>query len=137
MNFTTQLIARRKECGLTQEQLAEKLNVTRQAVSKWESGLSSPDYDTLGKLCEVLETTPNQLLGYLDVNQTAKAEKPMKRQFLPFALFMMLIFFSGFLTFMASVLIYPDIILLCIGFFLMLLSLALFLAAWLWSGKRR
>ena len=52
----------RKERGLTQEELAAQLHVTRQAVSSWERGGSCPDFDTLKALAEILEATPEQLL---------------------------------------------------------------------------
>ena len=53
----------RKERGLTQEELAIRLNVVRQTVSKWEKGLSVPDADLLQKLADVLDVTVSQLLG--------------------------------------------------------------------------
>ena len=53
----------RKNKGLTQEELASKLNVVRQTVSKWEKGLSVPDAELLKKLAEVLETDVSTLLG--------------------------------------------------------------------------
>ena len=52
----------RKDNGYTQEILAEKLNVVRQTVSKWEKGLSLPDVDMLSKIANVLETDVNILL---------------------------------------------------------------------------
>ena len=53
----------RKERGLTQEELAIRVNVVRQTVSKWEKGQSVPDADLLQKIAEVLEVTVSQLLG--------------------------------------------------------------------------
>ncbi len=53
----------RKEKGLTQEQLAEKVGVSAQAVSKWENDVSCPDISILPKLCEVLGVTTDELLG--------------------------------------------------------------------------
>lgn len=53
----------RKQKGLTQEELAIRLNVVRQTVSKWEKGLSVPDAVQLQKLAEVLETDVASLLG--------------------------------------------------------------------------
>lgn len=53
----------RKNRGLTQEELAIRLNVVRQTVSKWEKGLSVPDADMLQRLAEVLEVSVGQLLG--------------------------------------------------------------------------
>ena len=53
----------RKVKGLSQEELAIKLNVVRQTISKWEQGLSVPDAEMLIKLAEVLETTVSILLG--------------------------------------------------------------------------
>lgn len=53
----------RKERGLTQEELAIRLNVVRQTVSKWEKGLSVPDADMLQKIAEVLDVSVNILLG--------------------------------------------------------------------------
>ena len=53
----------RKSKGLSQEELAIKLNVVRQTVSKWEQGLSVPDAEILIKLAEVLDTTVSTLLG--------------------------------------------------------------------------
>lgn len=53
----------RKKNGLSQEDLAAKLNVVRQTVSKWETGLSVPDAEMLIKLAEVLNTSVNSLLG--------------------------------------------------------------------------
>lgn len=53
----------RKMKGFTQEELAIRVNVVRQTVSKWEKGLSVPDADTLQKLADVLETDVSKLLG--------------------------------------------------------------------------
>ena len=53
----------RKNKGLTQEELAIRLHVVRQTVSKWEKGLSVPDAQMFQKLAEVLETSVAALLG--------------------------------------------------------------------------
>ena len=53
----------RKQRGMTQEELAARLNVVRQTVSKWEKGLSVPDAELLKKLAEILETDVSTLLG--------------------------------------------------------------------------
>ena len=53
----------RKSKGLSQEELAIKLNVVRQTISKWEQGLSVPDAEMLIKLAEVLDTNVSTLLG--------------------------------------------------------------------------
>ena len=53
----------RKSKGLSQQELAVKLNVVRQTVSKWEQGLSVPDSDMLISISEALETPVSTLLG--------------------------------------------------------------------------
>ena len=53
----------RKSKGLSQEELAIKLNVVRQTISKWEQGLSVPDSEMLISISEVLETPVSDLLG--------------------------------------------------------------------------
>lgn len=53
----------RKSKGLSQQELAVKLNIVRQTVSKWEQGLSVPDSDMLISISEVLETPVSTLLG--------------------------------------------------------------------------
>ena len=57
------IMENRKKLGLTQDQLAEKLGVTAQAVSKWENDLSCPDITMLPKLAEIFGTTTDILLG--------------------------------------------------------------------------
>ena len=61
----------RKSKGLSQEELAVKLNVVRQTVSKWEQGLSVPDSDMLTSLSDALETPVSTLLGENVVKQEA------------------------------------------------------------------
>ena len=53
----------RKQRGMTQEELATRLNVVRQTVSKWEKGLSVPDADLLKRIAEILEIDVSTLLG--------------------------------------------------------------------------
>jgi len=68
----------RKERGLTQEELAIRVNVVRQTVSKWEKGLSVPDADMLQKVAEVLDVSVSQLLGKeegLERNRNEVAEQ--------------------------------------------------------------
>ena len=65
----------RREKGLSQEQLAQALHVTRQTVSAWERGLSLPGLDTLGELARVLEVEPERLLY-----GTAGEKKPPYRR---------------------------------------------------------
>lgn len=52
---------KRKEKGLTQERLAEQLNISKNAVSKWERGLNLPDASIMQDLCKILEITLNEL----------------------------------------------------------------------------
>ena len=61
----------RKSKGLSQEELAIKLNVVRQTVSKWERGLSVPDSEMLISISDVLETPVSVLLG-----ETVEADVP-------------------------------------------------------------
>lgn len=59
----SRLTALRKEKGLTQEQLAEKLGVTNQSVSKWENDINAPDISILIMLAGLYDTTVDSLLG--------------------------------------------------------------------------
>ena len=63
----------RKSKGLSQQDLADKLNVVRQTVSKWEQGLSVPDSDLLIALSEALETPVSTLLGETVTEAEAEA----------------------------------------------------------------
>lgn len=60
--FQDNLIACRRAKGMTQEELAVRLHVVRQTVSKWEKGKSVPDAEVLVRLSEVLEVPVNRLL---------------------------------------------------------------------------
>ena len=62
MNLGERLFELRKAKNLTQDDVAEKLNVTRQTVSKWETNQSTPDFDKIVPLCELYEISPNELL---------------------------------------------------------------------------
>lgn len=53
---------KRKEKNMTQEQLAETIGVSNKTVSKWERGICMPDYGTVEKLCQALDTTLAELL---------------------------------------------------------------------------
>lgn len=61
--FQQRLRELRKEKGFSQKSLSEKLNVTQQAVGKWETGGSSPDPSTLAQLASLLDTSADFLLG--------------------------------------------------------------------------
>lgn len=71
--FQENLKTMRKAKGYTQEDLAIKLNVVRQTVSKWEKGLSVPDADVLCKIADVLDTDVSTLLGEEIVEETDKS----------------------------------------------------------------
>lgn len=62
MEWNERIASARKAAGLTQEALGEKLGVSRQAVSKWESGQAVPDLDTVAKLCLALGFSADYLL---------------------------------------------------------------------------
>lgn len=61
--FSENLKALRKQKGFSQEELATRLHVARQTISKWEKNLSVPDADTLICLAEILEVSVSELLG--------------------------------------------------------------------------
>ncbi len=66
----------RKSAGLTQEEVATKLNITPQAVSKWENDVSAPDISVLTELSEILHVTLDELLGKaVDTIQVLPPEK--------------------------------------------------------------
>ena len=61
--FQDNLKTLRKNKGITQEELAARLNVVRQTISKWEKGQLGPDAEMLVKLAEIFEVPVSQLLG--------------------------------------------------------------------------
>ena len=63
MDLPEKIAALRKSQGLSQEALAEKLYVTRQTVSRWETGAVTPDAENLLRLCQTLGVSADELLG--------------------------------------------------------------------------
>ena len=72
--------ALRKSKGLSQQDLADKLNVVRQTISKWEQGLSVPDSDLLIALSEALETPVSTLLGETVAESEADTVKALSEK---------------------------------------------------------
>ena len=74
-NIGTFIATKRKELGITQQKLAEKLNVSFQAVSKRENGTTVPDTLLLSQLASVLKTSVDTILGYKAVSITEYEKK--------------------------------------------------------------
>ena len=90
--FGERLAALRKERGMSQEELAEKLQLTRQTISKWETGASTPDLTLLVRLAEVLDVSANCLLGK-EENLLPKKEKDFFQLFV--YVFLVVVFVAG------------------------------------------
>ena len=69
----------RKNKGYTQEQIADKVNISYQAVSKWENDISSPDISILGELANILGVTIDELLGRVDPNEVKLVDKTERK----------------------------------------------------------
>ncbi len=72
----------RKQKGFTQDDVAEKLNISPQAVSKWENDINLPDIGLLNEISEILEVTIDELLGKIsktkaDVSEQKSIDKMM------------------------------------------------------------
>ena len=76
--FGQRLSRIRKEKGFTQNEIADKVGVTSQAVSKWENDLASPDIDILLKLSEIFDISVDELLGK-ETKKTVLNDKPSKK----------------------------------------------------------
>lgn len=66
---------KRKEIGITQSELAEKLYITDRAISKWENGVCMPDVGTIPELCKILNITINDLFSGEVVNMKNNEKK--------------------------------------------------------------
>lgn len=77
--FGEYIIKRRKELGLTQKELANKLFITESAVSKWERGLSYPDITLIRDLCNILSISEHELLTAGEDVETKNTKKLAKR----------------------------------------------------------
>lgn len=72
--FCENLKTLRKQKGFSQEELATRLHVVRQTISKWEKNLSVPDADTLIRLAEILEVPVSELLGEKIENENVTSD---------------------------------------------------------------
>lgn len=108
----------RNKKGLTQEQLANLLNVTRQAISKYENNQSEPDLATIRRLCTIFDVRYEELLGELDISNKTEVREINKEELkqTPFTSLLVSIFlfvfsacFLGFLALnIGSIFIYFD-----------------------------
>ena len=72
--FGENLKTLRKQKGFSQEELATRLHVVRQTISKWEKNLSVPDADTLIRLAEILKVSVSELLGAKIENENTASD---------------------------------------------------------------
>lgn len=81
MIFSEKLKTLRIARGLTQADIAERLHISRQAISKWENGLNEPDIMSIIKLCDILDTSLDELLrdDRPLVQKLAKKERRYKK----------------------------------------------------------
>lgn len=83
-NISKIILEKRQALKFTQKDLAEKLNITPKAVSKWERGISLPDIGIIPALCKVLKIDPNLLLGFenssASITENATPERINKKK---------------------------------------------------------
>ena len=75
MKINEKIYSLRKQNNLSQEEIADKLNVSRQTVSKWELGDSCPDFDKIVPLCEVFGITTEELLNNKKIEDKDKDDE--------------------------------------------------------------
>ena len=75
MKFSKNLQELRNSKKLSQEQLAEKIGVSRQAISSWESGKTLPEIDKVAEICKVFEISSSELLGEISKKSSSKFDK--------------------------------------------------------------
>ena len=80
MEFNNKLYELRKQKGLSQEELANRLNVSRQTVSKWEVGESSPDMEKLVAISELFDISLDELVLDKAVKKEEASEQVVKSE---------------------------------------------------------
>lgn len=80
MDFSERLLTLRKGMDLTQEQLAEKMNVSRQSISKWESGQAVPELDKIIALSMIFDVTTDYLLKPSEVDELSVKTEMLEKQ---------------------------------------------------------
>lgn len=80
MDFSEKLLTLRKAKNLTQEELAEKLNVSRQSVSKWESGQAAPELDKIVAISTVFDVTTDYLLKSSEIDDLSVKTEMLEKQ---------------------------------------------------------
>lgn len=75
MKFNEKLKVLREQKEYTQEEIANKIGIARQSVSKWENGINEPDFDTLKKLCKILDCSIADLIDDDKELETTKEKK--------------------------------------------------------------
>ena len=76
IELANRLAELRKQKGLSQEELADRLGVSRQAISKWERGEASPDTDNLIELAKIYDISLDELVGLSSSNKEEPKEEP-------------------------------------------------------------
>ncbi len=80
MDFSEKLLTLRKAKNLTQEQLAEKIDVSRQSISKWESGQASPELEKIVALGTVFDVTTDYLLKSSEIDDLSVKTEMLEKQ---------------------------------------------------------
>ena len=81
MTLAEKILSLRTQRGMSQDDLAEKLEVSRQSVSKWETAQSTPELDKIIKLADLFGVSVDQLVrdGKTESSKARKADRPLKR----------------------------------------------------------
>ena len=80
MDFSEKLLTLRKSRNLTQEELAEQLDVSRQSVSKWESGQAVPELDKIVALSRIFDVTTDYLLKPSEIDELSVRAEMLEQQ---------------------------------------------------------
>lgn len=80
MNFSEKLVTLRKANNLTQEELAEKLDVSRQSISKWESGQVTPELEKIVAISAIFSVTTDYLLKSSEIDDLSVKTEMLERQ---------------------------------------------------------
>lgn len=80
MEFSEKLLKLRKAKDLTQEELAEKLNISRQSVSKWESGQAVPELDKIVALSDIFDVTTDYLLKSSEIEEMPDTQQELQNK---------------------------------------------------------